>query len=109
MKSDLSQCRYVYWWADGIDSNVREQDDARSCLLVIIGMTAEGKKELVNIDDGLRESSTSWLEVLRDLKARDLALGPLLAVGDVALGFRATLEQIYPETRRQRLKYLDSQ
>jgi transposase-like protein len=102
MKRDLSASRYLYWWADGIHTGVREEDDARSCLLVIIGVTAEGKKELVTIGDGLRESTASWLEVLRDLKARGLDAGPLLAVGDGALGFWAALEQIYPETRPQR-------
>jgi transposase-like protein len=102
MKGDLSAKRYLYWWADGIHTAVREEDAARSCLLVIIGVTAEGKKELVAIDDGLRESTDSWLEVLRDLKARGLDIGPLLAVGDGALGFWAALEQIYPETRAQR-------
>ena len=76
--------------------------NARQCLLVIIGVTAEGKKELVTIGDGLRESSASWLEVLRDLKARGLELGPRLAVGDGALGFWAALAEIYPETRPQR-------
>lgn len=101
-KGDLSASRYLYWWADGIHTAVREQDAARSCLLVIIGVTPEGKKELVAIDDGLRESTESWLEVLRDLKARGLDIGPLLAVGDGALGFWAALEQIYPETRHQR-------
>ncbi len=102
MKRDLCTSRYLYWWADGIHSGVREQDAARSCLLVIIGVTPEGKKELVAIGDGLRESTESWLEVLRDLKARGLAHGPLLAVGDGALGFWAALAEIYPETRAQR-------
>jgi transposase-like protein len=101
-KGDLSASRYLYWWADGIHTAVREPDAARSCLLVIIGVTPEGKKELVAIDDGLRESTESWLEVLRDLKARALDVGPLLAVGDGALGFWAALEQIYPETGHQR-------
>lgn len=101
-KGDLSASRYLYWWADGIHTAVREQDAARSCLLVIIGVTPDGTKELVAIDDGLRESTESWLEVLRDLKARGLDIGPLLAVGDGALGFWAALEQIYPETRAQR-------
>lgn len=101
-QGDLSASRYLYWWADGIHSAVREPDAARSCLLVIIGVTPEGKKELVAIDDGLRESTESWLEVLRDLKARALDVGPLLAVGDGALGFWAALEQIYPETGHQR-------
>lgn len=102
MKGDLSANRYLYWWADGIHSAVREEDAAGSCLLVIIGVTPEGNKELVAIGDGLRESTASWLEVLRDLKARGLDIGPLLAVGDGALGFWAALEQIYPETRAQR-------
>jgi putative transposase len=101
-KGNLSASRYLYWWADGIHTAVREEDAARSCLLVIIGVTPEGKKDLVAIGDGLRESTQSWLEVLRDLKARGLDIGPLLAVGDGALGFWAALEQIYPETRTQR-------
>ena len=69
MKRDLSASRYLYWRADGIHTGVREEWP-RSCLLVIIGVTAEGKKELVTIGDGLRESTASWLEVLRELKAR---------------------------------------
>jgi len=101
-KRDLSGCRYLYWWADGIHTSVREEDGARSCLLVIIGVTAAGTKELVSIGDGLRESATSWRELLRDLKARGLERGPLLAVGDGALGFWAALDQVYPETRAQR-------
>ena len=102
MRRGLSTARYVYWWADGIHTGVRAEDDARQCLLVIIGVTAEGKKELVSIGDGLRESTESWLEVLRDLKARGLKAGPLLAVGDGALGFWGALEQIYPGSRAQR-------
>lgn len=102
MKRDLSACRYLYWWVDGIHTSVREEDGARSCLLVIIGVTVEGKKELVSIGDGLRESVASWLEVLRDLKGRGLDPGPLLAVGDGALGFWAALDQIYPKTKVQR-------
>ncbi len=102
MKRDLTGCRYLYWWVDGIHTSVREEDGARSCLLVIIGVTAEGKKELVSIGEGLRESAASWLEVLRDLKARGLDPGPLLAVGDGALGFWAALDQIYPKTKVQR-------
>jgi putative transposase len=102
MKRDLSRCRYLYWWADGIHTGVREEDDARSCLLVIIGVTAEGSKELVSIGDGLRESTESWLQVLRDLATRGLEAGPRLAVGDGALGFWAALAQLYPDTRPQR-------
>ncbi len=101
-KRDLCAGRYIYWWADGIHTGVREQDDARQCLLVIIGVTPDGTKELVTIGDGLRESTESWREVLRDLKARGLDAGPLLAVGDGALGFWAALAEIYPETGHQR-------
>lgn len=102
MKRDLSACRYVYWWADGIHTGLRQEADARQCLLVIIGVLPDGRKELVTIGDGLRESKESWLEVLRDLFARGLTLGPRLAVGDGALGFWAALDEVYPETRRQR-------
>jgi transposase-like protein len=102
MKRDIAAKRYLYWWADGIHTGVRAEDDARQCLLVIIGVTAEGKKELVTIGDGLRESTQSWLDVLRDLVARGLEAGPLLAVGDGALGFWAALSEVYPEVRHQR-------
>lgn len=102
MKRDLSDSRYVYWWADGVHTSLRGEDDARQCLLVIIGVRLDGTKELVAIGDGLRESKTSWLELLRDLKACGLEVGPRLAVGDGALGFWGALDEIYPETRRQR-------
>lgn len=102
MKRDLSSQRYVYWWADGIHTGLRQEDDAKACLLVIIGVTPDGRKELVTIGDGLRESKESWLDVLRDLVAQGLASGPLLAVGDGALGFWAALDEVFPETRRQR-------
>lgn len=102
MKRDLSCSRYVYWWADGVHTSLRGEDDARQCLLVIIGVRLDGTKELVAIGDGLRESKTSWLELLRDLKARGLEVGPRLAVGDGALGFWGALDEIYPETGRQR-------
>jgi putative transposase len=102
MKRDLSACQYLYWWADGIHTGIREADDARSCLLVIIGVTPEGKKELVALDDGLRESTQSWLDILRDLKACGLQAGPRLAVGDGALGFWQALTEVYPQARPQR-------
>lgn len=86
----------------GLSSALRESDDPRLCLLVIIGVRADGAKEWVAIDDGLRESTESRLDVLGDLKARGLELGPRLAVGDGALGFWNALEQDYPETRHQR-------
>jgi transposase-like protein len=99
MKRDFSAKRYIYWWADGIHTGVRAEEDARQCLLVIIGAIPEGRKELVTIGDVLCESNQSWREVLRSLKARGLEAGPLLAVGDGALGSCAALEEIYPETR----------
>ncbi len=102
MKRDLSKSRYVYWWADGIHTGLRQEDNVRQCLLVIIGVTPEGKKELVTIGDGLRESKQSWLDVLRDLADRGLELGARLAVGDGALGFWAALDEVYPQTRHQR-------
>ena len=102
MKRDLTGNRYVYWWADGVHASLRGEDDARQCLLVVIGVKLDGTKELVAIGDGLRESKASWLELLRDLKARGLEVGPRLAVGDGALGFWSALDEIYPETRRQR-------
>jgi transposase-like protein len=102
MKRDLAASHYVYWWADGIHTGLRQEADARQCLLVIIGVLPDGRKELVTIGDGLRESKDSGLDVLRDLFARGLTLGPRLAIGDGALGFWAALDEIYPETRRQR-------
>ena len=94
--------RYAYWWVDGIYTTLRESDDPRLCLLVVIGVTANGSKEWVAISDGLRESTASWLDVLRDLKERGLAVGPRLAIGDGALGFWAALEQVYPDPDHQR-------
>jgi len=98
---DLTGKRYVYMWVDAIYFNVRLADD-RACILVILGATADGKKELVAIHDGLRESELSWLEVLNDLKRRGLKNGPELAVGDGALGFWAALPQAFPKCRVQR-------
>src|SRR5437764_14040468 len=87
-KRDLSAKRYVYFWVDGIHVQARLEDDAQ-CLLVIIGATPEGKKELVGLIDGVRESTQSWRELLLDLKRRGLVIGPELAVADGALGFLA--------------------
>lgn len=101
-KRSLNDQRYVYWWADGIHSGLREEEDARLCLLVIIGVTRDGTKELVAVTDGVRESTESWRDVLLDLKARGLRDAPLLAVGDGALGFWAALSEVYPETGHQR-------
>lgn len=98
----LDDRQYAYWWVDGIYTTLRESDDPKLCLLVIIGVTADGTKEWVAISDGLRESTESWLDVLRDLKARGLQAGPRLAVGDGALGFWKALTQVYPDTVPQR-------
>jgi putative transposase len=100
-KRDLSTKRYVYFWADGIHVQARLEDEAQ-CLLVIIGATSEGKKELVGLVDGVRESAQSWRELLLDLKRRGLAIAPELAVADGALGFWQAIEQIWPKTRSQR-------
>ena len=101
-RRSLAESEYAYWWVDGIYTTLRESDDPRLCLLVIIGVRADGTKEWVAIEDGLRESTESWLDVLRDLKARGLNNGPRLAVGDGALGFWSALEQVYPDTLHQR-------
>ena len=98
---DLSDKTYVYFWVDGIYFNVR-LDTERSCMLVIMAADKYGNKELVAVSDGYRESKTSWRELLLDLKARGLAIGPKLSVGDGGLGFWAALDEVYPETKRQR-------
>jgi transposase-like protein len=97
---DLSGKKYVYWWADGIYSNVRMDD--RLCLLVIIGATADGRKELVAVESGYRESTDSWRIVMKDLRGRGLACGPKLAIGDGALGFWKALSMEFSDTRHQR-------
>jgi transposase-like protein len=104
MRRDLSTTQYVYFWADGIHANVRLEDEAnqKQCLLVLMGATAEGHKELIAVVDGYRESKQSWYELLLDLKQRGLTIAPKLAVGDGALGFWAALREAYPETREQR-------
>lgn len=99
-QADLSNRRYVYLWADGIYSQVRLDD--RLCLLVIIGVTEHGTKELVAVADGYRESSASWEEVLMSLRQRGLNVSPRLATGDGALGFWSALDKVYPDTRHQR-------
>lgn len=99
-RRDLSQKRYMYWWVDGVYSNVRM--DERLCLLVIIGVTEHGRKELVAVEDGYRESEASWLDLLTELKQRGLDYAPKLAVGDGALGFWKALEKAFPTTRHQR-------
>jgi transposase-like protein len=98
---DLSEKHYVYIWVDGIHFNVR-LDDERSCMLIIIGATEDGRKELLAVHDGYRESKLSWQEVLSDLKHRGLKKLPALATGDGALGFWAAAAEQFPTTRRQR-------
>ena len=97
---DLKGKRYVYWWADGIYSNVRLDD--RLCLLVIIGVTDQGHKELVAVEDGYRESEVSWSEVLTGLRLRGLETSPKLAIGDGALGFWNAMAKQYPSCKHQR-------
>jgi putative transposase len=99
-KRDLSNKRYVYIWADGIYCNVRMED--RQCLLVIIGATKEGQKELIGLESGMRESELSWTEILEDLKHRGLKKAPELAIGDGALGFWKAIARVYDKTRWQR-------
>ncbi|MFO0788777.1 MAG: IS256 family transposase [Pirellulales bacterium] len=103
-RRDLSEKQYVYVWADGIHVNVRLENEAnqRQCLLVLMGATADGLKELIAVVDGYRESEQSWYELLLDLKSRGLALAPKLAIGDGALGFWAALRKVFGETREQR-------
>jgi len=100
-RRDLSARRYVYIWADGVYLQARMEDDA-ACMLVVIGATPEGKKELVGFQVGVRESTQSWRELLVDLKARGLSIAPRIAVGDGALGFWKALEELFPSTRHQR-------
>ena len=103
-KRDLSEKQYVYVWADGIHVKVRLEDDAnkKQCILVLMGATADGAKELIAVLDGYRESEQSWSELLLDLKHRGLSTAPKIAVGDGALGFWAALRKQFPETREQR-------
>jgi putative transposase len=100
-RRDLSARRYAYIWADGVYLQARMEPEAE-CILVIIGATPEGKKELIGFHVGTRESAQSWRELLVDLKARGLTIPPELAVGDGALGFWKAMDEIYPATRHQR-------
>ena len=100
-RRDLSARRYVYIWADGVYLQARMEPQAE-CILVIIGATPEGKKELVGFQVGLRESAQSWRELLVDIKKRGLAMAPEIAVGDGAMGFWKALDEVFPGTRHQR-------
>jgi transposase-like protein len=97
---DLSGVDYVYVWADGIHVNIRLEEH-KLCLLVIIGVRADGRKELVALADGYRESVESWADLLRDAARRGMS-APVLAVGDGALGFWGALREVFPATRQQR-------
>jgi putative transposase len=98
---DLSGKEYVYVWADGVHFNIRLEED-RQCILVLMGATADGMKELIAIADGYRESEQSWKELLLDVKRRGVTTSPKLAIGDGALGFWKALAQAFPQTRCQR-------
>ena len=100
-KRDLTGKRYVYVWADGIYFGCRLTDD-RPCVLVLMGATEDGKKELIAMIDGQRESETSWTALLLDLKARGMIEPPKLATGDGSLGFWLALAKVFPSTRHQR-------
>ena len=100
---DLSGVDYVYVWADGIHVNIR-LEEARLCLLVLIGVRADGRKELITLADGYRESTESWADLLRDARRRGMR-APVLAVGDGALGFWGALREVFPETRAQRCRF----
>jgi transposase-like protein len=99
-RRSLADADYVYIWVDGIHFNVRLEEE-RLCTLVIVGVRADGTKELVAIADGYRESTESWADLLRDCKRRGMR-APMLAVGDGALGFWAALRDVFPDTREQR-------
>ncbi len=100
-KRDLSARRYVYVWADGVFLQTRMEDHGE-CMLVLIGATPEGKKELIGFQVGVRESAPSWRELLIDVKQRGLQIAPEIAVGDGALGFWKALDEVFPGTRHQR-------
>ena len=97
---DLSGADYVYLWADGIHVNIRLEEH-KLCLLVMIGVRADGRKELIALADGYRESAESWADLLRDCARRGMR-APVLAAGDGALGFWGALREVFPETREQR-------
>jgi len=100
-RRDLSARHYVYVWADGVYLQARMEESAE-CMLVLIGATPEGKKELVGFQTGVRESAQSWRELLVDIRRRGLEIAPDLAIGDGALGFWKAIEQVFPATRHQR-------
>jgi putative transposase len=100
-KRSLADKRYVYVWADGVYFNIRLEED-RQCILVLMGATEDGQKELLAIVDGYRESEQSWTELLLDVKSRGVTVDPKLAAGDGALGFWKALPKVFPKTKEQR-------
>ena len=100
-KRSLEGKQYVYLWADGVHFNIRLEED-RQCILVLMGATADGRKELIAVVDGFREGEQSWKALLLDVKSRGLVVDPKLATGDGALGFWKALRQVFPATREQR-------
>jgi putative transposase len=100
-RRSLSQDIYAYWWVDGIYFQAR-MEESKDCVLVIMGVTSKGTKELIAIEDGYRESKESWLDLLLSLQRRGLTKPPKVAVGDGALGFWGALNEVYPSTRHQR-------
>lgn len=100
-KRSLADKHYVYLWVDGVHFNIRLEED-RQCILVVMGATADGRKELIAVADGYRESEQSWMELLLDVKSRGLVIDPKLATGDGALGFWKALPKVFPTTRAQR-------
>jgi len=107
-RRDLSAKRYVYIWADGIHLQARLEDE-KQCILVLIGATPEGRKELVGFTDGARESAQDWRDLLLDLKRRGLDVPPRLAIADGALGFWKAAGEVWPKTREQRCWVQDRQ
>ncbi len=98
---NLGLKKYVYIWADGVYFNIRSEE-AKQCILVVIGVNEQGKKELIAIEEGYRESTQSWTELLEDIRHRGLTVAPKLAIGDGALGFWKAISKVYPQTRHQR-------
>ena len=100
-RRDLSARNYIYIWADGVYLQARMEENAE-CMLVILGATPEGRKELIGFQVGLRESEQSWHELLTDIKGRGLSIAPKIAVGDGAMGFWNALDRTFPGTKHQR-------
>ena len=100
-RRSLADKHYAYIWADGVYFNIRLEED-RQCILVIMGATEDGRKELIAVSDGYRESEQSWTAMFLDLKNRGLSMAPSIAVGDGALGFWKALRKVFPKTREQR-------